>query len=260
MFWLGWSRSHKLALFLCRPFYNWGVLLFFRRRDTPSMTMLHHQHQRLNVKAIPGKLCNNVKIIHLATHFDWCPTNPSNYNVPRFFLPLPGRWCRREWTSPADTRTADPSRGRGILYQSVFLGSPGKSLFWGFTFTFVRLGLIRFWHVILKAWIWRSFKCGINGLINLSQWPVTRAWCVRQYIDPASQTDAFRLKFIVLRQILFNFITPLLSPKILCRRAATILPSISLAPTHSLSLPHALITKFATWFRVTRQGAAWSTI
>lgn len=55
--------------------------------------------------------------------------------------------------------------------------------------------------------------------------------------QPASQTDAFRLKFIVLRQILFNFITPLLSPKILCRRAATILPSISLAPTHSLSLP-----------------------
>lgn len=43
------------------------------------------------------------------------------------FPPIPGRWCRREWTSPAaDARSADPSRGRGILYQSVFLGSPGK--------------------------------------------------------------------------------------------------------------------------------------
>lgn len=66
---------------------------------------------------------------------------------------------------------------------------------------------------------------------------LVRGACGSRSTQPASQTDAFRLKFIVLRQILFNFITPLLSPKILCRRAATILPSISLAPTHSLSLP-----------------------
>ncbi|KAI9584519.1 hypothetical protein GQX74_006414 [Glossina fuscipes] len=32
-----------------------------------------------------------------------------------------GRWCRREWSSPADTRNADASRR---LYSSVFLGSP----------------------------------------------------------------------------------------------------------------------------------------
>ncbi|XP_055716184.1 homeobox protein homothorax-like [Phlebotomus papatasi] len=37
------------------------------------------------------------------------------------------RWCRREWTSPADARSTDASRGRGILYQSVFLGSPDNS-------------------------------------------------------------------------------------------------------------------------------------
>ncbi|KRF99692.1 uncharacterized protein Dwil_GK22581 [Drosophila willistoni] len=32
-----------------------------------------------------------------------------------------GRWCRREWSSPADARNADASRR---LYSSVFLGSP----------------------------------------------------------------------------------------------------------------------------------------
>lgn len=34
-----------------------------------------------------------------------------------------GRWCRREWSSPADARNADATRR---LYSSVFLGSPGK--------------------------------------------------------------------------------------------------------------------------------------
>uniref|UniRef100_A0A1B0G555 Uncharacterized protein n=1 Tax=Glossina morsitans morsitans TaxID=37546 RepID=A0A1B0G555_GLOMM len=36
-----------------------------------------------------------------------------------------GRWCRREWSSPADTRNADASRR---LYSSVFLGSPDQML------------------------------------------------------------------------------------------------------------------------------------
>ncbi|XP_037026991.1 homeobox protein homothorax isoform X2 [Bradysia coprophila] len=36
----------------------------------------------------------------------------------------PGRWCRREWSSPADTRNADATRR---LYSSVFLGSPGDA-------------------------------------------------------------------------------------------------------------------------------------
>ncbi|KAM7360825.1 meis homeobox homothorax isoform 1-T1 [Cochliomyia hominivorax] len=36
-------------------------------------------------------------------------------------LTYDGRWCRREWSSPADTRNADASRR---LYSSVFLGSP----------------------------------------------------------------------------------------------------------------------------------------
>lgn len=106
----------------------------FRGWDTISPWPCSTSRAAQNVKAIPGKWYNNVKLIHLATHFDWCPTNPSNYHVSSF--PFPGRWCRREWTSPADTRTADPARGRGILYQSVFLGSPGKSnsylLYWGY--------------------------------------------------------------------------------------------------------------------------------
>ncbi|XP_043070793.1 homeobox protein homothorax isoform X1 [Drosophila grimshawi] len=36
-------------------------------------------------------------------------------------LTYDGRWCRREWSSPADARNADASRR---LYSSVFLGSP----------------------------------------------------------------------------------------------------------------------------------------
>ncbi|KAL7731017.1 hypothetical protein ACLKA6_014238 [Drosophila palustris] len=36
-------------------------------------------------------------------------------------LSIAGRWCRREWSSPADARNADASRR---LYSSVFLGSP----------------------------------------------------------------------------------------------------------------------------------------
>ncbi|KAL7021301.1 hypothetical protein ACKWTF_011830 [Chironomus riparius] len=36
-----------------------------------------------------------------------------------------GRWCRREWSSPPDSRANDPSRR--VLYSSVFLGSPGDA-------------------------------------------------------------------------------------------------------------------------------------
>uniref|UniRef100_A0A1A9WU91 Uncharacterized protein n=1 Tax=Glossina brevipalpis TaxID=37001 RepID=A0A1A9WU91_9MUSC len=39
-------------------------------------------------------------------------------------MQLVGRWCRREWSSPADTRNADASRR---LYSSVFLGSPADA-------------------------------------------------------------------------------------------------------------------------------------
>lgn len=42
---------------------------------------------------------------------------------PLSFLISTGRWCRREWSSPADNRNADATRR---LYSSVFLGSPGK--------------------------------------------------------------------------------------------------------------------------------------
>ncbi|KAI5747378.1 hypothetical protein M8J77_014029 [Diaphorina citri] len=37
-----------------------------------------------------------------------------------------GKWCpRREWSSPSDARAAEAAR-RGVLYSSVFLGSPGE--------------------------------------------------------------------------------------------------------------------------------------
>ncbi|KAK7790168.1 hypothetical protein R5R35_008091 [Gryllus longicercus] len=39
----------------------------------------------------------------------------------------PGKWCpRRDWQSPADARAASEAR-RGVLYSSVFLGSPGDA-------------------------------------------------------------------------------------------------------------------------------------
>ncbi|XP_039282629.1 homeobox protein homothorax isoform X4 [Nilaparvata lugens] len=39
----------------------------------------------------------------------------------------PGKWCpRREWSSPADARAASDAARRGVLYSSVFLGSPGE--------------------------------------------------------------------------------------------------------------------------------------
>jgi len=41
-----------------------------------------------------------------------------------------GKWCttRREWPSPADARAAAAANDarRGVLYSSVFLGSPGE--------------------------------------------------------------------------------------------------------------------------------------
>jgi len=39
-----------------------------------------------------------------------------------------GKWCpRREWSSPPDAQRAASDARRGVLYSSVFLGSPGKS-------------------------------------------------------------------------------------------------------------------------------------
>ncbi|KYN01965.1 hypothetical protein ALC62_07268 [Cyphomyrmex costatus] len=38
------------------------------------------------------------------------------------------KWCpRREWSSPPDAQRAATDARRGVLYSSVFLGSPGKS-------------------------------------------------------------------------------------------------------------------------------------
>lgn len=45
-------------------------------------------------------------------------------SFPPFCFVFIGRWCRREWSSPPDSRANDPSRR--VLYSSVFLGSPGK--------------------------------------------------------------------------------------------------------------------------------------
>ncbi|KAL1110261.1 hypothetical protein AAG570_008338 [Ranatra chinensis] len=43
------------------------------------------------------------------------------------FLGGDGKWCpRREWPSPADARAASDAARRGVLYSSVFLGSPGE--------------------------------------------------------------------------------------------------------------------------------------
>lgn len=40
---------------------------------------------------------------------------------------LAGKWCpRREWSSPTDARAASDAARRGVLYSSVFLGSPGE--------------------------------------------------------------------------------------------------------------------------------------
>lgn len=42
---------------------------------------------------------------------------------------ISGKWCpRREWSSPPDARAASDAARRGVLYSSVFLGSPGESL------------------------------------------------------------------------------------------------------------------------------------
>ncbi|XP_050295046.1 homeobox protein homothorax-like [Anthonomus grandis grandis] len=38
------------------------------------------------------------------------------------------KWCpRREWSSPPDARAASDAARRGVLYSSVFLGSPGDA-------------------------------------------------------------------------------------------------------------------------------------
>ncbi|XP_017759452.1 PREDICTED: homeobox protein homothorax isoform X2 [Eufriesea mexicana] len=40
----------------------------------------------------------------------------------------PGKWCpRREWSSPPDAQRAASDARRGVLYSSVFLGSPGDA-------------------------------------------------------------------------------------------------------------------------------------
>lgn len=39
-----------------------------------------------------------------------------------------GKWCpRREWSTPPDARAANDAARRGVLYSSVFLGSPGDA-------------------------------------------------------------------------------------------------------------------------------------
>ncbi|XP_044731113.1 homeobox protein homothorax isoform X2 [Chrysoperla carnea] len=39
-----------------------------------------------------------------------------------------GKWCpRREWSTPPDARAASDAARRGVLYSSVFLGSPGHT-------------------------------------------------------------------------------------------------------------------------------------
>jgi hypothetical protein len=53
---------------------------------------------------------------------------------------ITARWCRREWSSPPDTRANDQSRR--VLYSSVFLGSPGECYL---------LSIIYFHNLILHA-------------------------------------------------------------------------------------------------------------
>ncbi|XP_050508844.1 homeobox protein homothorax-like [Diabrotica virgifera virgifera] len=41
---------------------------------------------------------------------------------------MKSKWCpRREWSSPTDARAASDAARRGVLYSSVFLGSPGEA-------------------------------------------------------------------------------------------------------------------------------------
>lgn len=48
-----------------------------------------------------------------------------NFNEEKI---VSGKWCpRREWSSPPDAQRAATDARRGVLYSSVFLGSPGKS-------------------------------------------------------------------------------------------------------------------------------------
>lgn len=48
-----------------------------------------------------------------------------------FLFNFTGKWCQRrtEWNSPPDAQRAAATEAarRGVLYSSVFLGSPGKS-------------------------------------------------------------------------------------------------------------------------------------
>ncbi|XP_068083658.1 homeobox protein homothorax-like [Anabrus simplex] len=53
-------------------------------------------------------------------------TRAERISEQTYFFLLPGKWCpRRDWQSPADARAANDAR-RGVLYSSVFLGSPGE--------------------------------------------------------------------------------------------------------------------------------------
>lgn len=48
-------------------------------------------------------------------------------NGESIFFFASGKWCpRREWSSPPDAQRAASDARRGVLYSSVFLGSPGK--------------------------------------------------------------------------------------------------------------------------------------
>ena len=59
--------------------------------------------------------------------------------VKSIFFFASGKWCpRREWSSPPDAQRAASDARRGVLYSSVFLGSPGKSLYQNF-FTLLSL-------------------------------------------------------------------------------------------------------------------------
>jgi hypothetical protein len=63
-------------------------------------------------------------LIHVNHCCPHCFSTPCSNDLLSVFFT--GKWCpRREWSSPSDARAAEAAR-RGVLYSSVFLGSPGE--------------------------------------------------------------------------------------------------------------------------------------
>ena len=112
-------------------FFHWNCIVKNFSRSTKSHSdnfaakwlYLHRYSIKLYQLKYTLPVSQNIEYLETLWHMSYIYTK----DVIFYFA---GKWCpRREWSSPPDAqRAASDAARRGVLYSSVFLGSPGKCL------------------------------------------------------------------------------------------------------------------------------------